>query len=62
MKGSPGYVMSVAENAREALDKAILAENTACYWDGMNGTRAEADKAKEDARALIDQLERLAGR
>ena len=60
MQASPNYVMVVAENAREAVREAVRAENTACYLDGLNGTREEAGEALARALAYITDLEGLA--
>jgi hypothetical protein len=60
VQGSPDYVTEVASKARRAVNAAILAENTACYFDGDLDTRRQALEAKERALDLINELERLA--
>lgn len=48
------------EFLRNELELAIrdvqLRENTACYWDGMNGSREDADAALTRAIALLNTL------
>ncbi|MGI8307040.1 hypothetical protein [Saccharopolyspora hattusasensis] len=41
--------------AKKAVSQVRIAENTACYWDGHNGTR-QADGAHNAALKAIDDL------
>lgn len=60
MRGSPNYVMQVADSARKAVTDAIKAENLACYYDGNQELRRQATEVKETAMDLITELERIA--
>lgn len=44
------------EELKKAIKAAILAENTACYFDGMNGTRDDASMALQHALKMADEL------
>ncbi|MEU6261828.1 hypothetical protein [Saccharopolyspora shandongensis] len=42
--------------AKKAVSQVRIAENTACYWDGLNGTRQAAEDAHNAALKAIDAL------
>jgi hypothetical protein len=53
-------VAQVANNARKAVTDAINAENLACYYEGDQELRRQAQEIKETAMDLIYELERIA--
>jgi hypothetical protein len=41
---------------KEAIRLSRLAESTAAYWDGLNGTREESEAAFNHALKLVDEV------
>lgn len=48
--------MNKRDELKEAIRLARLAENTAAYWDGLNGTREASEAAYARALELVDEL------
>ena len=42
--------------ARQATRAAVRAETEKCYWDGINGSREDAEAALKAALKAIDAL------
>lgn len=48
--------------AKAALDNALVKENTACYFDGINDSRSEAVNARTEAHDAITALAAFAAK